>query len=239
MAANLIAEMRDDEGRILVPHLADGVRPLNAAERAALAALPPVEDPLKRAFGLGRQVGTDGLTASTLRPGINVRGIRAGGVGAVANNAIPAEALVSLDFRLVPDQTTAGVRRAVEAFLAAKGWTIVTEAPDLATRLAHPKIIRLKWDEGYPALRTDMTLPVSKAVIAAAGRAAGTRIVVLPMMGGSVPLYVFDQALRTPLIGLPVANHDDSQHAPNENLRLQNLWDGVETYGALMGDLDW
>ncbi|HEX4095737.1 MAG TPA: M20/M25/M40 family metallo-hydrolase, partial [Caulobacteraceae bacterium] len=183
--------------------------------------------------------GEDGLTASTLRPAINIRGIRSGQVGAQANNAIPTDAEISIDFRLVPDQIPDGVRRSVEAFLAAKGWTVVSAPPDLAARLAHPRLIQLQWEAGYPALRTDMDLPVSRAVIASASRAAGEPVVVLPMMGGSVPIYLFHQALMTPVIGLPIVNHDDSQHAPNENLRLQNLWEGIETYAGLMGDLDW
>ena len=239
MAAELITAMRDDEGHILVPGFSDGVRPLSRSETAALAALPPVEEPLKREFGIGRTEGGEGLTASTLRPAINVRGIRSGGIGAEANNAIPTEASVSFDFRLVPNQTPDGVRSSVETFLAARGWTVCDRTPDLAMRLAHPRLIRLTWDMGYPGFRADLDAPVSKAVIAAAGRTAGRPVVVLPMMGGSVPIYVFDDMLKTPLIGLPVVNHDNSQHAPNENMRLQNLWDGVETYAGLMGDLNW
>ena len=30
------------------------------------------------------------------------------------------------------------------------------------------------------------------------------------------------------------ANHDDNQHSYNENIRIQNIWDGVETISALM-----
>ena len=44
MAAELIAQMRDSDGRILIPGFADDVRPLTAAERTAIAHLPPVED---------------------------------------------------------------------------------------------------------------------------------------------------------------------------------------------------
>ena len=45
-----------------------------------------------------------------------------------------------------------------------------------------------------------------------------------------------------PVIILPIANYDDNQHAANENLRLQNLWNGIEMYAQLMGRLgavDW
>ena len=223
MAANLIASLRDDDGHILIAGFYDDVRPLSEAEKAAIAKLPPVEKSLKREFGVGRTEGGDGLTASTMRPALNVRGVRSGSVGAEAANAIPVDAVVSIDFRLVPDQTPDGVRAKVEKFLTEKGWTIVRDAPDLATRLAHPKIVRLAWGTGYPGYREDMDSAPARAVIAAANDAAGKPVAVLPMMGGSVPIYLFHDILKVPVIGLPIVNHDNSQHAANENLRLQNL----------------
>ena len=39
------------------------------------------------------------------------------------------------------------------------------------------------------------------------------------------------------MIGVPIVNHDNNQHAANENLRLQNLWDGIEIYAALLARL--
>jgi len=53
-------------------------------------------------------------------------------------------------------------------------------------------------------------------------------------MGGSVPLFAIEDALRTPTITVPIANHDNNQHAANENLRIQNLWDGIELLAALL-----
>jgi acetylornithine deacetylase/succinyl-diaminopimelate desuccinylase-like protein len=78
-----------------------------------------------------------------------------------------------------------------------------------------------------------------KAVIAAATKAASGPVLVLPMMGASVPLYVFADVLHVPVIGLPIVNHDNSQHAANENLRLKNLWDGIDTYAAMLAELRW
>jgi hypothetical protein len=42
-----------------------------------------------------------------------------------------------------------------------------------------------------------------------------------------------------PVIGLPIVNYDDNQHAANENLRLGNLWDGIQTYAFMIGELNW
>jgi acetylornithine deacetylase/succinyl-diaminopimelate desuccinylase-like protein len=234
MAAELVASLRDSDGRILIPGFSADVRPLTKDETSAIANLPPVEAGLKREFGIGRSEGEEGLTMSTMRPALNIRGIRSGQVGAQATNAIPIDAAISMDLRLVPDQRPERVRAEVETWLRAKGWTIVSEAPDAATRLAHARIVRLEWEPGYPALRTDMGSPAAKAAIAAASDAAGGPVAILPMMGGSVPIYLFHDIFQVPVIGLPMVNHDDDQHAPNENLRLRNLWDGIDAYAAMM-----
>lgn len=239
MAAEFITALRDSEGGIAIPGFSSDVRPLTPAETKAIAELPPVEAALKQEFGIGRSEGSAGLTASTMRPAINVRGFRAGQVGAQAANAIPTEAAVSFDFRLVPGQTPAGVRKKVEDYVKAKGWTVVTADPDAATRAAHGRIVRLNWGGGYAALRSDMDSPAAKAVIASAGRAAGTKLALLPMMGGSVPINMFEDVFHVPIIGLPIANHDNNQHAADENLRFANLWAGIETYAGLMADLNW
>jgi acetylornithine deacetylase/succinyl-diaminopimelate desuccinylase-like protein len=239
LAAGLIAQMRDPEGNLLIPGIADQVRALSPEERAALHELPLVDGALKREFGINRSEGSEDLAASIMRPALNIRGIRAGQVGSAAANAIPTTAEISMDFRLVPDQTPAVVRAAVERFLSAHGWTIVSEEPDAAARLKYPRLVRLVWDAGYPALRSDLASPAAKAVIAAATEAAGAAVVVMPMSGGSVPLFEFGDVFKAPIICLPIVNHDNNQHAANENLRLRNLWDGINTYAALMARLDW
>jgi acetylornithine deacetylase/succinyl-diaminopimelate desuccinylase-like protein len=239
MAATLIAQMRDDSGRILIPGFADGIRALTADEQLALLNLPPIDEDLKREFGIDRSEGNEQLAESLMRPALNIRGIRSGQVGESAANAIPTTAVISIDFRLVPDQTPAAVRAAFERFLRANGWTLVDVEPDLATRLKYPRLIKLQWESGYPAFRADLSAPVSKAVIAAAGKAAASHVVVLPMVGGSVPLYEFADVLQMPVIGVPIVNHDNGQHAANENLRLKNLWDGIDTYAALLAELQW
>jgi acetylornithine deacetylase/succinyl-diaminopimelate desuccinylase-like protein len=238
-AATLIAQMRAEDGVILIPGFAADARALTPAEDRAIAALPPVEDSLRVEFGIGAAEGPESLPSSLMRPALNIRGIRSGQVGDAAANAIPTDATVSIDFRLVPDQTPGGVRGKVEGFLRDKGWTVVSEQPDAAIRAAHPRVIWLKWEAGYPALRSDMSSPAAKAVIAAANGAARQPVAVMPMMGASVPLYLFSDTFGVPVIGLPIVNHDNSQHAANENLRLQNLWEGIQTYAAMLAQLTW
>jgi hypothetical protein len=53
-------------------------------------------------------------------------------------------------------------------------------------------------------------------------------------MGGSLPLEAIQHVTGSPMIVVPIANYDNNQHAANENLRLQNLWDGIETMASLL-----
>src|SRR6185295_17363120 len=187
--------------------------------------------------GLGRTEGGARLQDRLMAPALNLRGLRAAEVGEAAANAIPTEAQASIDFRLVPDQTPQRVRERVEAFLRSHGWFLADKAPDRETRRAHPRIARLSWSLDYPAARTDMSLPASRAVASVVESTVGGPVVQVPMLGGSVPMYLFTESVKSPVIGVPIVNHDNNQHGINENLRLQNLWDGIEVYAALMAEL--
>jgi acetylornithine deacetylase/succinyl-diaminopimelate desuccinylase-like protein len=237
--AHLIARMRDEEGRILIPGFHDDVRALSPAERQALAALPDVETALKRDLAIGRTEGTERLADSIARPSLNLRGFRAGEVGESAANVISPEAYASIDFRLVPDQTPERIRDRVEAWLKAEGWHVVHAAPDAATRMAHARVIRTEWSLDYPAYRTSLDSPPARAVVASIQRSLGETPVLAPTLGGSLPIHVFDRYLDMPVIGVPIANADNNQHGANENLRLQNLWDGIDIYAGLLTDLRW
>jgi acetylornithine deacetylase/succinyl-diaminopimelate desuccinylase-like protein len=234
-AAELVMDLRAPDGSVRVPGFDRDVRPLTAAERQAIEALPPVEPSLKREFGIAQGENNDGLTFSTMRPALNVVGLQAGGTA----RAIPATAEVALDFRLVPDQMPEHVRELVEKRLQDLGWTVLHAEPDEVTRSTRSKLVKLDWSNGYPGYRADMTGPAARAVVATAGRADAGPVAVQPMMGGSVPIYLFAKKLNVPAIVLPIANHDNNQHAPNENARLQNLWDGIDTYAAMLGELNW
>jgi acetylornithine deacetylase/succinyl-diaminopimelate desuccinylase-like protein len=78
-----------------------------------------------------------------------------------------------------------------------------------------------------------MDVPVAREVLQAVQRVRGP-VVAMPTLGGSVPLYIFEEELGAPLIGIPIANHDNNQHSANENIRFQNLWDGIAVMAALM-----
>ena len=238
LLANLIASMRDDDGHIKIAGYYDDVRPITAAERAAIAALPPYDDELRRSIGLARTEANDALLAERIMlPALNVRGIRAGGVRETGSNTIASIAYASFDLRLVPDETPARVQRLVEEHIRQQGYYVTHDSATMAERLAHPKVARIEWESGYPASRAPMDGAFGRAVLATLNDGAPAPLLALPTMGGSGPTYLFEQILHVPMITLPIANYDDNQHAADENLRVQNLWDGIEIYAALLAGL--
>jgi acetylornithine deacetylase/succinyl-diaminopimelate desuccinylase-like protein len=235
---HLIDSMRDENGRILVKGFYDDVRPLSAAEKEALAKIPNVEADLRREFQIAGSEGNGkSLNELIMVPALNLRGIEAAHVAAQAANQIPTEARASIDFRLVPNETPESIKPLVERHLLEQGYTIVHETPDAATRQSKAKIIKMDWEAGYPASRTPLDLPLSRE-LAQIMTAAGHEPVLLPTSGGSLPIYLFETASPAPVIAFPIANHDDNQHAANENLRLQNLWDGIEVFAAFFSGLN-
>jgi acetylornithine deacetylase/succinyl-diaminopimelate desuccinylase-like protein len=236
--ANLLASLRDTEGKILVPGFYDDVRPLVEAEKNAIRAVPPVDDELRRQFGLSsNEAGGTRLEERIMLPALNIRGLSSGNVGPAAQNAIPTEATASIDFRLVPGQSPAKVRERVEAFIRTLGYEIVHEEPTEAERRQAPKFIRMRWGEGYPAYREPLDAPFSRALMRTLDAAAGGALVRMPALGGSIPMEMFARTLGLPIVLFPIANHDNNQHGPDENIRLRNLWDGVEMHAALLAGL--
>ena len=235
LIANLIASMRDDDGHIKIAGYYDDVRPVSPAERRALAALPPYDSTLRRALGLAHTEAHDALLPQRIMlPALNVRGIRVGGVRETGSNTISTEAFASFDLRLVPNQKPERVQQLVEAHIRKQGYFVVHDSVTVAQRLAHARIARVEWEAGYPPQRAPLDGPFGRAVLSALNEGAVAPLLALPTSGGSGPSYLFEQVLRVPVISLPIANYDDNQHAANENLRIQNLWNGIETYAALL-----
>ncbi|HZD06277.1 MAG TPA: M20/M25/M40 family metallo-hydrolase, partial [Longimicrobiales bacterium] len=164
MLAQLLASMKDaDTGRVLVEGFYDTVEPIGPEERAALEALPDYDEELKRELGLARTEGEgQSLAERLLLPSLTVRGLASGNVGALARNVIPATAEASLGIRLVKGNDPGHMQDLVEAHIRRQGWTIVRDDPDLETRLAHPKTVKVVRGGGYPAARTSMDHQVAR-----------------------------------------------------------------------------
>ena len=234
MLARLLASMKDDDGRVLIEHFYDGIEPLSDTEKRAIAEAPPVDESLKRELWLGRTEGGGRSLVELLNyPSLNIRGMASSRTGSQASNVVPSTATATLDIRLVKGITPQQARDRVLAHIRKQGYFIIDRDPDAQVLTEHPRVAKITGEAGYPASRTSMDLPISRLVIRTAESALGP-VVKLPTMGGSVPLYMIEQILGVPTITVPIANHDNNQHSFNENIRVQNLWDGIELMAALL-----
>ncbi len=235
MLARLLASMRDDDGRVLVKDFYQGIEPLSETEKRAIAEAPAIDEDLKRELWLGRTEGHGASLTELLNlPSLNVRGMASARIGAQASNVIPASATATIDMRLVKGITPEQAIARLTDHIRSQGYFVVDQDPDAQTRLAHPKVAKVRTSQfGYRAVRTSMDLPISRLVLETAESAMGP-VVKLPTMGGSVPLYAIEDILKAPTITVPIVNHDNNQHAANENVRIRNLWDGIELMAALL-----
>jgi acetylornithine deacetylase/succinyl-diaminopimelate desuccinylase-like protein len=234
--SQLLASMKDEKGKVLVKGFYDTTAPLSAGEKEALAAIPPYDDELKTLYGFceSESSGTP-LMETILQPSLNINGLRCGWVGKQARTIVPSTAVASIDIRLAKGNEPADMIQKVIRHIESRGYRVVTAEPDRETRMKHPFIAKVVREEkGYRACRTSMDLPISKSVIQALKACSGAKPVLIPSLGGSLPIYIFEDILKIPFIGIPVANYDNNQHQANENLRIGHLWQAIETFAAII-----
>ena len=232
--AHLLASMRTPDGTVTIADFEDDTAPVTDAEAAAVDALPDDEAALLHDLRVARPERDERLVTSLLRPSLNVRGLACGGVGDNARNVLPATATASVDIRLAAGDDPTVMLDRVRRHLVAQGAHVVEEEPDATTRRTHDLVVRLDAEVGYPGVRTPMDLPIARRVVDAVTTAHGAAPVLVPTFGGSVPMHGLATVLDAPLVIVPIANHDDNQHAPDENLRVGNLLDGTVTMAALL-----
>ena len=233
--ARLLVSMKGVDDRVLVDGFYEGIEPLSDVERRAIADAPLVERALMEELWLG---GVDGggvpLAELVTRPSLNIRGMSSSRTGAQASNVIPTTATASIDIRLVKGMDPARTLDRVVAHISKQGYHVVDQPPTPDVRKANANVVWVdRGRVGRGAVRTPMDLPISRDVLRTVQGVRGP-VIALPNMGGNLPLADVEQALGTRTIVVPIANHDNNQHSFDENLRLQNLWDGIEVMAALL-----
>ncbi len=237
--ARLLGTMKDANGRVLIEGFYDDVAPLTEREMQALADLPANDADLMHELHFAKAEGGGKKLVELINmPSLNIRGIQSAYVGAQSQNIIPTKAEASLDLRLVKNIDPQKQVERLIAHVRKHGFYVTSEEPTNEEREKYPFIARVTSGPGYPASRTSMDLPVSLAVVRVIEEAMDAPVVKMPTLGGSAPMYLFEN-LKLPVIGVPIVNHDNNQHSENENLRIGNLWRGMEIFGAILADLRW
>src|SRR6266851_102731 len=237
--SRLLASMKDEDGRVLIDGFYDDISPLGEAEKKALAKMPDNDADLERELGIAKpEGGGKKLVELIMQPSLKLRGLRSAYVGEQAQNVVPDRAEASLEARLVKGEDPHKKFEQIDGFIRKHGFYVLDHEPTMEERREHARIARIIDEGGYRASRTAMDLPVSKALIQVVQDATGGNAVIAPTLGGSVPMYIFED-LGLPWIGVPIVNYDNHQHSSDENLRLGQFWRGIEEYGAILADLNW
>jgi acetylornithine deacetylase/succinyl-diaminopimelate desuccinylase-like protein len=231
--AKLLASMKDDDGRVLIKDFYRDVRPLTPTERAALDAAPNVEAVLARDFGVAvPERPGERLEAKLNQPTLSILGLEVSGIP--GRSAIPGSASARIEVRMVKDLVPETQNNRIIEHVRAQGYHVVLDRdPTDDERRAHRLLARIDPRRGSAASRVSMDEAKAQAVVRAL-TFGGVPPVQLPTLGGSLPFGTFSDQYQIPTVGVSIVNFDNNQHAPDENLRLQNLWEGIEMLASLM-----
>ncbi len=220
---HLLASMKNERGEITIDGFYENVQPLSELERQALAKLPANVDEVKQALGLQRldePQERDYFERLSAWPTLTINGIHGGYGGPGSKTVLPHEAVAKCDIRLVESQT-------VEEILAKVKAHVQRHAPDVIVRS------NAGMDPSKTPLDSPFTEPLRRAILAA----QGAEPLLVPAMGGSLPNYAFTKTLGIPAFGVPYANADEANHAPNENMEVARFFMGIKTGAAMLSYL--
>ena len=234
--ASLLATMKDEDGRVLVPGFYDSVKPFTTEERAMLDAVPDDSVRMLKTFGVAApEKAFERLQDALQYPTLNVRGLTSAHVGAGARTIIPDRAIAAIDVRLVKETRAADLVEKLRAHIRARGYMLVDSDPDDVMRERHPKLARMQVSEApTEAFRTSPDDPQAQRVALALEKAFGRPAVRLRTLGGTVPIAPFIDAMGFPAMVIPTVNFDNNQHEENENVRLGHLFQAVEIIAAVI-----
>ncbi len=214
----MIASLKDDKQRITIPGFYDDVMNLTAGEREELNRAPFDETKYKQGVDVEDLVGEEGYTTlerTGVRPTLDVNGIWSGYTGEGAKTIIPSKAYAKISMRLVPHQKSKKIARLFEEHFM-----------KIAPKGVKVKVQDLHGGEGYVS-------PTDTKAYMAASRAYETVFGKKPIptrSGGSIPIIaLFEEVLGVKSILMGFGLESDAIHSPNENFRLNNLYNGIET----------
>ena len=225
--AQMIAKLKDEAGRILIPGFYDSVQDPTAAELAAWKALPFNEEHYREtevgSTSLTGEAGYSVLERTWARPTLDVHGMPGGFTGAGAKTVIPARALAKVSMRLVPDMTPAETFKKYKAYVE----SICPKGIQLDVRLIHSgDAIVVNTDNDYVRVATEAMHQVfGKETVFIRG-------------GGSIPIVGdFERELKIPTVMMGFGLPDDNLHAPNEKFHLANFYRGIESIVRFLSGL--
>ncbi|MDH5434111.1 MAG: M20/M25/M40 family metallo-hydrolase [Gammaproteobacteria bacterium] len=230
--------IHDENGRIAIQDYYLDVRQMTEEEKRAISVMPEMDAQLKKDLVIAESRLKDTrVEEAIMQPAAVITGVEVGSTRDKARNVLVPQAHASINFRLVANQQPTKVRQLVENHFRQQGYYVINELASEKVRSQHSKVLSLMWEKsGYPAFRSSLESAEAIKLSNILSHLEGDKPLMTPTMGGSLPIYLFEKALNIPIIILPVANHDNNQHGPNENLRIKNLWEAIDVYAAVLAE---
>ena len=216
----LLADLKDEDGKIHVRKLYKAVEEPSRSERKAWKQLPFDEERFLTEEVTGRSLtGLEDysvLERVWALPTFEIHGIKGGFTGEGAKTVIPAQASAKVSLRLVPGQRFEKVARQLRKAVArfAPKWA------DVDVRVLH----------GGDPVQVDVESPAFELLDQAFEEVVG-RKAVQARAGGSIPIVPELGLEGAPVILTGIGLPDDGLHSPNEKLDLAQLWMGIQVYG--------
>jgi acetylornithine deacetylase/succinyl-diaminopimelate desuccinylase-like protein len=220
---HLLATMKNDRGEITIDGFYDDVQPPSPLERRALDRLPYDTDKILRELGLEQldaPLDRSIVDRLSVWPTLTINGLHGGYAGEGVKTVLPCEATAKCDIRLVHAQSRDDIFAKVEAHVR-------KHAPD----------VEFAAMGGMEPSKTPLESPFTEPIRQGIVDAQGQQPLLVPALGGTLPDYVFTQILRIPSFVVPYANHDEANHAPNENLEVERFFVGIRTGAAILSRL--
>ena len=228
--SQLLASMKDEEGRVIIPGYYEGIA-LTDAEKETLGLVPDNEKEINKFLGIAEADKVGGNFQESLQyPTLNIRGLNALYVGDKARTLIPAQATAGIDIRLVPASDPERLIGLVRKHIESKGYYLTKGEPTEEERMKYPRIASFNSSISYLAFQTPFDSETGRWLSRAMAKAFGKEPIKIRTAGGSIPISPFVVTLGVPAVAVPTVNADNNQHAPNENIRVGNYVDAVKTF---------
>ncbi|MDA0315627.1 MAG: M20/M25/M40 family metallo-hydrolase [Bacteroidetes bacterium] len=228
--SRLLAAMKDEDGKVLIPRFYEGVT-ISDADFKAMSEIPEdmVEMAHEMGFSAAEKVGRNYQEALQY-PSLNIRGLKSGWTGDEVRTVIPSEALVEIDIRTVKETPNERQLALLEKFIADQGFYLIEgEEPTEEERNTFSKIALFKAKNGSEPFRADMDSDFARWLDRAMNHTFGEQYIKTRQTGGSQPMAPFINILGSPAVSVRIPNPDNNIHGPNENIRIGNYLEGIQT----------
>ncbi|MCS5489475.1 M20/M25/M40 family metallo-hydrolase [Algoriphagus limi] len=236
-AARLIASFKDENGKVLIPGFYEGVN-LTEKDQKAMEQVPESKDEILMDLGLASSDEVGNSYQEALQyPSLNIRGIQAAWVGEEVRTIIPSEMIIEIDMRTV--QETPGQRQVdlLKNHIQNQGYHLIsTEEPNEEERRKYSKIASFSYRIGSQPFRAEMDSEFGKWLESGMQKVFGNNYIKTRQTGGSQPMAPFINILRIPAVSVRVPNPDNNIHAPNENIRIGNYFEGIQTVLGIISE---